>query len=584
MKDRDKTKEDFGELSRAELISELVELGQRVAELEAVDTGRKRAEEALRKSEERYRYFVEQTAEGFYRIESEQRIPINFPEDEQIKLMYEHMYVAECNDIFAREYGFSEAEDMIGTRFVGLHGNADIPENIDALRSFVRNGCIVIDVETQETDKEGNSIWFLNNAVGIVENEYLLSVWGTQRDITERKRAEEELVQRQLRLSVLNRMGRALAGTFELVRIYRIAYEHVAQLVDCPCFGISLYDPPTRALRAEFMLDDGELIDAARFPPMVMGIEPTQGRVRAIITRQPEIITDFPAVLEKATDSGVRVGVSENVHVTGAAMYVPMVARGQVIGLLEVQSYRLDAYSAEHAALLGPVANQIGLSIQNAQLYEEAQQQLAERKRAEEELQRTLEKLREALGGIIQTVALTVETKDPYTAGHQRRVGNLARAIATEMGLSKDQIEGIRMAGLIHDLGKIGVPAEILIQPGLLNDLQYGLIQAHSQVGYDILKRVDFPWPVAQMVLQHHERLDGSGYPQGLSGEEIMVEARILAVADVVEAMASFRPYRPALGIDKALEEISQNRGVLYDPEAVDACLKLFTENGFTFE
>ena len=209
---------------------------------------------------------------------------------------------------------------------------------------------------------------------------------------------------------------------------------------------------------------------------------------------------------------------------------------------------------------------------------------ITERKRAEEELQRTLERLREALGGIIQTVALTVETKDPYTAGHQRRVGNLARAIANEMGLPQEQIDGIRMAGLIHDLGKVGIPAEILSKPGRLSDFEWGIIKMHSQIGYDILKKIDFSWPVAQIVLKHHERLDGSGYPQGLSGEEIILEAKILAVADVVEAMASFRPYRPARGIDKALEEISQNSGILYDPEVVDACLKLFTENGFEFE
>jgi len=209
---------------------------------------------------------------------------------------------------------------------------------------------------------------------------------------------------------------------------------------------------------------------------------------------------------------------------------------------------------------------------------------ITERKRAEEELQHTMEKLREALGGIIQTVASTVETKDPYTAGHQRRVGNLACAIATEMGLSEEQIEGIHMAGGIHDLGKVGVPTEILGRPGPLSDLQFGLIKMHSQIGYDVLKTIEFPWPVAQIVLQHHERLDGSGYPQGLSGEEIILEARILAVADVVEAMASRRPYRPPRGLDEGLEEISQNRGVLYDSEAVDACLKLFTEKGFEFE
>ena len=202
------------------------------------------------------------------------------------------------------------------------------------------------------------------------------------------------------------------------------------------------------------------------------------------------------------------------------------------------------------------------------------QQELTERKRAEEELQHTLEKLRKTLGATIQAMAFTVETKDPYTAGHQRRVTDLARAIATEMGLSKEQIEGIRMAAVIHDIGKITVPTDILNKPGRLTGNEFGIIKCHPTVGYDVLKTIEFPWPIAQIIFQHHERMDGSGYPQGLSGEEIILEARILAVADVIEAMASFRPYRPARGLDKALEEISQNRGVLYDPAAVDACLK----------
>ncbi len=199
------------------------------------------------------------------------------------------------------------------------------------------------------------------------------------------------------------------------------------------------------------------------------------------------------------------------------------------------------------------------------------------------ELQSSMEKLRKALDGIIHAVALTVETRDPYTAGHQRRVGDLGRAIGTEMNLSERQIEGIRMAGIIHDLGKIYVPAEILSKPTRLTELEFGIIKTHPKVGYDILKPIEFTCPIAQMVLQHHERMDGSGYSQGLSGEEIILEAMILAVADVVEAMASHRPYRPALGIDKALEEITQNRGIYYDPEAVDACLKLFTEKKWSF-
>ena len=209
---------------------------------------------------------------------------------------------------------------------------------------------------------------------------------------------------------------------------------------------------------------------------------------------------------------------------------------------------------------------------------------ITERKKAQEKLQRSLKKLRRALGATIQAMALTVEMRDAYTAGHQRRVTDLARAIATEMQLSEHHIDGIRMAGTIHDIGKIGVPAEILNKPIRLTDIEFNLIKIHPLVGYNILKQIKFPWPVAKMILQHHERMNGSGYPHGLSGDVILLQARILGVADVVEAMASRRPYRPALGIDKALEEISQNRSVLYDPEVVDTCLKLFTERGFKFK
>jgi PAS domain S-box-containing protein/putative nucleotidyltransferase with HDIG domain len=198
-----------------------------------------------------------------------------------------------------------------------------------------------------------------------------------------------------------------------------------------------------------------------------------------------------------------------------------------------------------------------------------------------EQIENTLNDLRKALGGTIEAMALTVETRDPYTAGHQRRVSNLARGIATEMGVSEAQIQGVRMAGVIHDIGKISVPGEILSKPGNISQNELGIIREHPQVGYNILKTVDFPWPIAQIVLQHHERMDGSGYPNGISGENILLEARILAVADVVEAMASHRPYRAALGINLALNEISKNRGSFYDPKVVDACLGLFNEKGY---
>jgi len=209
---------------------------------------------------------------------------------------------------------------------------------------------------------------------------------------------------------------------------------------------------------------------------------------------------------------------------------------------------------------------------------------ITERRRSDEELKKSLAQVRNALSATVHAMAATVEARDPYTAGHQRRVSDLARSLAKEMNLSKEQIEGIRTAATIHDLGKIPVPAEILSKPSKLTDIEFDLVKAHCQAGHDILKGIDFPWPIARMVLEHHERLDGSGYPKGLRGDELLMESKILAVADVVEAMASHRPYRPAWGIDAALEEIVKNEGVLFDPEAVDACVRLFHEKGYTLQ
>ena len=213
--------------------------------------------------------------------------------------------------------------------------------------------------------------------------------------------------------------------------------------------------------------------------------------------------------------------------------------------------------------------------------YQVIYRDITERKKAEEQLRESLEQLRRAVQATIQVLVLAVEIKDPYTAGHQRRMTDLARTIATEMGLPPEKIEGLRMAGVIHDIGKITLPVEILSKPKKLSDIELSLIREHARLGYEILKDVESPWPLAEIVLQHHERMDGSGYPRGLKGKEILIEARILAVTDVVEAMASHRPYRPALGIDATLEEIEKNRGLLYDSHAVDTCLRLFREKGY---
>lgn len=212
------------------------------------------------------------------------------------------------------------------------------------------------------------------------------------------------------------------------------------------------------------------------------------------------------------------------------------------------------------------------------------QAEIAERQATEAQLKRSVEQLKRTTESTVRAMALAVEKRDPYTADHQRRVAELAGAIGHQMGLSSEQIGVIRLAGLIHDLGKISVPAEFLSKSGELSEIELSAIKTHATVGYHILETVQFPCPIAQIVHQHHERLDGSGYPLGVSHDEILLEARVLGVADVVEAMASHRPYRPALGVDTALEEISRRKGTLYDARAVDACIKVFVQEGFHWQ
>jgi len=206
---------------------------------------------------------------------------------------------------------------------------------------------------------------------------------------------------------------------------------------------------------------------------------------------------------------------------------------------------------------------------------------VTERLRMEERIASYLQRLERAMNGTAQAIAGMMDQRDPYTAGHERRVGEIAAAIAAEMGLPEDTQRGLRVAGDLHDIGKIGVPAEILVKPTQLTPIEFALIQEHPEKGHDILKNIDFPWPIAGVAHQHHERIDGSGYPRGLKGDQMVLEARILAVADVLEAMSSHRPYRPGLGIDKALEEIENKAGQYYDANVVAACLRLFRERGY---
>ena len=458
-------------------------------------TERKRAEAAVRESEERYRSLFNGVPVGINRTTPAGQI-------------------LDANPALVHMLGYPDRESLLSVNATDLYVD---PEDRRRWQALIKREGVVRGFEVQLRRHDGTTIWVRSNTRAIRDADgRVLHYEGSVEDITERKRAEERL--RESEMKYRNLVEKAIVGMV-VTKQGKIVY---CNRRESELLG---YEDPSN-LRGHSI---AEFVHKDDLPNLIkMSKQIKSGKVM-----------DSPT-----TFRGIRSDGGE-VDVEAYAIQFPFEGKDAIL------SFHID---------------------------------ITERKRAEEELQHTLEKLRETLGGIIQTVALTVETKDPYTAGHQRRVGNLARAIANEMGLPQEQIDGIRMAGLIHDIGKISIPAEILSKPGRLNDFEWGMIEAHPQVSYDILKTVEFPWPVAEIVLQHHERMDGSGYPQGLSGDEIMLEARILAVADVVEAMASFRPYRPALGIDKALEEISQNRGILYDPEVVDTCLRLFTEKGFKFE
>ena len=243
---------------------------------------------------------------------------------------------------------------------------------------------------------------------------------------------------------------------------------------------------------------------------------------------------------------------------------LPLRQSDRTFGALTIYAPEPDAFDGEEVKLLTELADDIGYGV------------IALRTRIDRE--EGIRRLGRAVEETVQVIASTVEMRDSYTSGHQRRVAKIAEAIAIEMGLPDETSHGLRLAGIVHDVGKLGVPAEILSKPSRLSATEYELVKGHVQTGYDILKQVEFPWPIADIVLQHHERLDGSGYPNGLKGDAILIEARILAVADVVESMISHRPYRPARGLDAALAEIQQGKGRLYDPLVVEACIKVMSE------
>jgi len=289
---------------------------------------------------------------------------------------------------------------------------------------------------------------------------------------------------------------------------------------------------------------------------------------RAIKTGQPCIVRDMMTDPDYAT---WRIEATKRGYKSLIAL--PLKEENYTFGALNIYSAEIDAFDENEVKGLVELSRNLSIGIVSLRVRKKLE-------RTTSELNNSYKMLQKTLDGGLYAISSIAEIWDPYTAGHQQHVAELAVAIGKKLGLSDKRIERIRIASIIHDIGKISIPDRILGKTSKLNDIEINMVKMHPQTGYDILKKIEVMWLIAKIVLQHHERINGSGYPNGLVGDEILLEAKIIGVADVVEAMASHRPYRPALGIDKAIEEIKQNRGILYDPEVVDACIDIITKEG----
>jgi len=564
-------REIYVEVSTSPIRNEKGEIPQ-VVHIACDITERKRAEEVLRQREQEFKALVENAPDAISRFDKE----------------FRHIYV---NPTVERESG------MPPEAFIGkTNRELGTPENLvakwrEAIESVFETGQEKT-IETKYPTPSGIRHYSNRLAPEFSEDGSVETVLNISRDITERKRAEEEIRRRRAYLATLQRINATLRSTLPLSQVLDTIVRATTEALGYVGSFITVPDPTGERLTLGAAWG-GRIVHAAlkvtrfKLESFSVPVKVQENLIaRAFVSGELQAATGNPEAMAVGTEpsiSGKMASAIERISGAKGTACVPLRVGEKSVGVLIIVSPREQLADEERAMLLS-LADQAGLAIQNARLYEDLQTELKERKRAEKGLEYTLEKLRKALGATIQAMALTVEAKDAYTAGHQQRSTNLARTIATKMGLSEEQIDGIRLAGVIHDIGKISVPGEILSKPGRLTDIEFSLIKTHPQVGYDILKPIEFPWPVAQIVLQHHERIDGSGYPAGLTRDEIMLEARILAVADVVEAMCSHRPYRPAHSIDEALGEIRQNRGVRYDPDVVDACLSLFSDEGFELE
>ena len=477
-----------------------------------------------------------------------------------------------CNTLFAIDAGFTRPDELIGKTDFDMGWN-DLAEiyRADDLR-VMESEVPKLAYEEPQTSHEGKIIWVRTSKVPLRDAEQnVIGILGVFEDITAHKQAEETQKRLTRALRILSKCNQVLVH----VQNEQELLDEICQLVVengylMAWVGFAENDT-AKTVRPVAQSGAGdEYLDRANitWADTERGQGPTGTAIRTGLTVVNQDYLSNPRM------APWRESAMERGYQSSAAL--PLLCDNKVLGAFTLYAPEPRAFIPEEVTLLEELANDLAFGIVTVRTRAEHDRIVAEQQQHAEILLRSME-------DSIKAMAATVEARDPYTSGHQSRVSQLAVAISKEMGLPDETINGIGLAASVHDLGKISVPAEILSKPGGLTEVEFMLVKQHVQRGYDILKDIEFPWPLATNVWQHHERLDGSGYPQGLKGEQILLGSRILAVADVVEAMASHRPYRPALGIEAALEEIELRRGTRYDQDVVDACVKLFRQLAYKF-
>ncbi|MDP1594728.1 MAG: GAF domain-containing protein [Gallionella sp.] len=512
---------------------------------------RKAAEREVRIAEEKYRTLFVEASDG-------------------IVLIDDTGLIVQCNPEFERQTGRTQAQ-LMQTRIWELRpaGQRELAES--KFREIWGAGTGgTSELALQTPGGEIVPVEFRTTAISIGDKRYLQSI---SRDISEHVKHEAQINKLNRALRTLSACNVALVRAQTEDELFHSICRHIVEIGGYRLSWIGLSeDDEQKTVRpvAHSGFEEGYLESLhISWADNERGRGPTG---RAIRSGQPvysqNIPTD-PAFAPWREDALARGYAS--------SLALPLINEGKTFGALNIYAAEANAFGSAEISLLKELAGDTAYGIVTLRTR-------AERDRAREDALLSAAHLRKVFEQTISAIALTLEKRDPYTAGHQQRVANLATAIATEMGLPQQQIEGIYLGSLLHNIGTVSVPAEILNRPSKLTELQFALVKQHSLTGFEIVKDIPFPWPVADMVLQHHERMDGSGYPQGLAGEQIMLEARIIAVADVLEAMRAYRPYRPAKHLDEAFVMLEQGSGTLFDPAVVDACVRIMRNGEFSLE